>query len=261
MPPWKPAPKPIPATAVPAKKPCGGIDPDGEQHDGDARDQRGGADQHHVGCRRGPEHVGGQRGDAGQDAEAQSGVDDRGGADEVVDQARSERAIEPGEGPHGEEHRGRRRASVDGSEREGRSAGRSERHAPGARGLVSGSEQHAEGLHHQHPGENDVHQTRRRREPLHGERRQRARRSPFRGPAQWRWPQHRAPGSMSSMPAPMAPMAAAGAKPCTIRADEKRRDAVGIDEDQQGQDLTGDAGEQHRAPSDVIGEPSDGEQS
>ena len=38
---------------------------------------------------------------------------------------------------------------------------------------------------------------------------------------------------------------------------EKRVDAVGVDEDGQGQDLTGDAREQHGAPPDVIGEPSD----
>jgi hypothetical protein len=89
MPPWKPAPKPTPARAVPAKKPSEDA-ARREQHGSDAADERGGSDQHDARRRQRPEHVGGQGGDSGEDAEAESAVDDRFGADEVVDQGRAE---------------------------------------------------------------------------------------------------------------------------------------------------------------------------
>jgi hypothetical protein len=74
----------------PGKEQRGGTNPQGQQDHTDARDQRAGADQHHSRCRHRSERVRSHGGDEGQDAESESTFDDRGGADQVIDQARSQ---------------------------------------------------------------------------------------------------------------------------------------------------------------------------
>ena len=258
MPPWKPPPKPIPAMAVPAKKPAAESAEHRRQRHRDAGHERSDAqvqDRPGLGPVEG-QHRSGR--DPGQDEQAQPAVHDGRRVQQGGGERGAERPVEAGQCPHREQHR---RGDGDLAAHRGRQPDvrhQAPQRAWPARGRLPHG-QHPRGLDAEHPQQDQVDQVRRVREVLDGQRRdQRAR-----GGADARGERvgHRAaPPVQVEHPGPDRAQRGAGRESLHDPGDQQRPEPSGPEEQHRGHRLHGEPGEQHRPPPGVVRQPAERQQ-